>query len=434
MPDFQSYIPVNGSDYFLLLLDQHMRKHGPLGNVGRFVLELDGPLTEVQLRQKLKDSHIANWLNSVGKPRRNLLFKLPQWKSASKRKAFSILTHSASDSKQLPESIFSQDIRLGKNRPFHFDLIPHSGGKTTMIFSWHHSLMDAHGIEMFLKMLGGNDGTIEVNRLFPKAEAATNWPEEMNKAREVKKFLFDSTRSPLAMLMEQAPQPKSKGQYRIIAFSEEETTQVDARARELKVRFGNSPMYLAATARGIHQIRQARKMPEGIYWIPVPQDQRKRGAIGPIISNQVSFLFYKLTDTELGDISETIQSLSQQMMDQIRNGITASFAVMMGIFRRLPMAAYRYLMHQPTRGDIASFFFSDTGNSLKQFTEFMGLSIKDATHFPPNAHHPGFTLIFMRVQNRLKVVVGYTDVSLSEEEIEGFVTHLRGDLLGDFPR
>ena len=164
--------------------------------------------------------------------------------------------------------------------------------------------------------------------------------------------------------------------------------------------------------------------------MPIPQDQRKKGAWGPVLANQVSFLFYRLFPEVLSDMKATVDEISKQMIDQIRNRIPQSYKIMMAFSRRMPMWLYSYIVKSPTKGAFASFFFSDTGNSLEGFDQFAGIPIMDAVHYPPNAGYPGFTTVFMLFQNRLKVVVAHTDASADTMAIEQFEKAIRKDLLG----
>ena len=58
---------------------------------------------------------------------------------------------------------------------------------------------------------------------------------------------------------------------------------------------------------------------DGAYLIPVPHDTRRHGAKGPIFSNHLSILFYRIEPRHAGRISDIVGELSRQMMDQIRD-------------------------------------------------------------------------------------------------------------------
>jgi len=196
------------------------------------------------------------------------------------------------------------------------------------------------------------------------------------------------------------------------------------------VRFGKSPVFLATAIRSFNQLLEGKGKKGNSFWVPIPQDQRRKGALGPIMANQVSFLFYRLFPEALSDMKSTVDEISKQMIDQIRNRIPQSYKIMMAFSRRMPMWLYSRIVKSPTKGAFASFFFSDTGNSLEGFDHFQGIPVTDAVHYPPNAGYPGFTVVFMLFQNKLKVVVAHTDNSADDMAMARFEEALREDLLG----
>ena len=129
---------------------------------------------------------------------------------------------------------------------------------------------------------------------------------------------------------------------------------------------------------------------------------------------------------------QATEVISAAMMDQMRAGVPLSNSIMMDSMRYAPLWLYRYLVKSPTKGRLASFFFSDTGSSLDGMEAFMGHDLCQAVHYPPASAMPGWTCIFMRVKDRQQVVVSYPLSAQSEEEvlIDKFEQALRKELLG----
>jgi hypothetical protein len=57
---------------------------------------------------------------------------------------------------------------------------------------------------------------------------------------------------------------------------------------------GAVTFYLAGTLRALHTVATRRGNRDGAYLIPVAHDTRRRGANGPIFSNHLSILFYRI--------------------------------------------------------------------------------------------------------------------------------------------
>jgi hypothetical protein len=206
---------------------------------------------------------------------------------------------------------------------------------------------------------------------------------------------------------------------------------MDEHALTLGVGAFKSALYLVATARSFKEILLLRGQTPGDFVVPVPQDLRKRGGFGPVFANHVSFLFYRISAHDLSDLKKSVSNLLGQMREMMRLGIQKSYVQFMRLCRRFPLSFYGKFLQSPTKGKMASFYFSDTGTSLEGFEGFMNLPILDAAHFPPNTVPPGVTTIFSRFKGRLGVTVAFSEAALSLEEYESFALALRQTLLGE---
>jgi len=422
--------PLNGSDYFQLVLDKHILQSSEVGNVGRMLIELDQPLDAAFLKEKLNQSPVYQWIISLNK-RFTFLFQIPKWETRNIPENFAIQTWTEKTNlEEAKQIIFSRPIRLGKDPLFFIDLINRKNS-SQLIFSFHHALMDARGVEGLVRFLGENITQKQLHKVLPDSAEKLPFIQQANEAKKVKEMLLYENRTSPAILAAQKLKKGDKVTYFQLEFTETETTQIEANAKAKKVRFGKSPLYLAATARSFHQLLQRLGKNSEAFWIPVPQDQRKKGVFGPIIGNQVSYLFYKLFPDDLENIETTIGCLSKQMMEQIRNRIPMAYQTMMQLFRHLPFPLYYKFMKSPTKGALSSFFFSDTGASLEGFDTFLGEKINTIQHFPPAAAHPGLTVVFGQYRGKIRATIGYNSSVVSEKNFSIFIQDLKQDLLGN---
>lgn len=420
-------LPLNGSDYFQLFLDRHHRATGQQGNVSRFAVYLHGPPDPEALRRRINDEPALQWLYGL-RLKATWPFQLPRWQHNGKQQPIPLFIHKAGNiSHDLPETVWAADINIRKQAPFRFDLVTYTDGSSALVFSWNHIVMDARGAELLIRQLGRTGEAAGDLQYMAPAEAPLPVMESLQHARKVKAFLLDGNPIRPALLADRPSRQYNK--FHIIAFSETESRQVEANCQKYLARFGKSPVLLAATLRAFQQLLGPAPHPDQQFWVPIPQDQRRKGMAGPVIANQVSFLFYRLLDTHLTDLQTAVNEISEQMISQMRAGIPKSYHIMMNLVRRMPIALYSHITKSPTRGALSSFFFSDTGHSLDDFTDFAGLPVADAIHYPPNAGIPGFTVIFMSVQNRLRAVVGYTSDTMAADKPVLFERLLRKELL-----
>jgi hypothetical protein len=245
----------------------------------------------------------------------------------------------------------------------------------------------------------------------------------------MKDFILDHVKT-LPTIARNAGQKTCQYGYRNIRFSIDETRRIDAVCDSYHIRLGRSAFYLAAIIRSFHDAVAAEDTTHN-YWVPVPQDRRRKGVLGPVFANQVSSLYYSITQEHIGSMAEVVQTLSASMMDQMRARLPESNKVMMDSMVYAPLWLYRYLIKSPTKGRLASFFFSDTGNSLEGLTAFMGHPLVEAVHYPPPSMMPGWTCIFMRVQDQQQVVVSFPNATSEDASlINKFEARLRKELLG----
>jgi hypothetical protein len=419
-------LPLNGSDYFQLFLDRHHRATGPLGNVSRFAVYLDKLPDPSALESHINGHPLLCWLHNL-RLKTGWPFQLPRWQQKQGPPVAIPLRLFMTDlsPRELPEIIWSTDLRAKSEAPFRFDLVSYSSGQAALVFSWNHILMDARGAELLVRQLGLPNTDAQY---FAPPEPPLPLMESLQHARKVKDFLLDGTRIKPALLTGRPT--RERNCFHIIDFTAAESRQVEANCQKYLARFGKSPVLLAATLRAYQHILDGTASAEQQFWVPIPQDQRRKGVAGPVIGNQVSYLFYRLRSPHLGGLQTAVDEISAQMVSQMRAGIPKSYHIMMELVRRMPLGLYSYITKSPTQGMLASLFFSDTGHTLDDFTDFAGCAVTDAIHYPPSAGIPGFTTIFMSVQNRLRAVIGYTADSAGADKPLRFERFLRNDLLG----
>ncbi|MBN1867660.1 hypothetical protein JW916_10245 [Candidatus Sumerlaeota bacterium] len=436
-------IHLSGCDWFLLAVDRLAEGAGPSSNTCRLVLRLDGRLGIEALRQALDSSPLAQWMARVRRVSLTPLV-LPAWSVGPPNGG--IPASERSGPTDPPADLPAANLGLRPDRAscLRFDLVQGSDEKSSVVLSWHHAMMDAHGAEFLLCRLGGNgSGETEPNcgnPVVPNPPLSVkrtmrdvlSFPNRLRVCRQSSQYICNlSAGGAIARLMDRrdAVGRRFENFSHSIDFDPDETARIDARATETNAAFRKSLFYLASTVRAVHSILKKRQTGEGNFLVPVPRDSRKRGARGPVVSNQSSFLFYLVRPEETGDLAALVASLGRQMKDQIRDNVPGLFSEMMAQFRRLPLPIYSRLLSGPTRGQMASFYFSDTGEVCADLDRFLGLPVEGIAHLPASAFPPGLTVSFTRCQGRQQAVVSWSEGCLDAEELALLERHLRRDLL-----
>ena len=445
MPACPSQLRLTGGDYFIHALDHQMRRAGMPGNNCRIVLRLERKPDTARLRQSLASSPIFDWLGGARMVRPLPVFA-PRWRTAAQPAA--IFQEHVCDGAShlevagLPVAVLAHVLRADRSPALALDLVCHADGAADLALTWNHALMDVHGAELLLRHLH-NDGTAE------KAAAAPHFhnPEQADLglsrlwrghwrrlmfARGSLGLINAVCHEPLFSLLPKArPQGACRNHYRVVTFTEAEGERIEAHCQRLNAGFRPSLFRLAATIQAVHALAVRRGSATGAYLVPVPHDLRRHGAAGPILSNQLSFLFYRIEPALAGSMTGTIAELTRQLTEQIRHRHPESFLAAMEMFKLMPPGFYVHRLGRPTGGKFAAFFFSDGGETCAGMNDLFGAPIMGVTHLAPAARPPGLTVIFSRFRRRLNAMLAWVDDCLSPEEAESLAQSLRAALLGE---
>ena len=440
MPELPNQIAMAAGDYFMHGQDFRMRRAGLPGNACCAVLKLAPGFDSELLRRRLAASPIMDWLARVQTARVLPAIFPMRWRLASHPEPI-LFEHAAAAGdagKQwfLPEIVARRELHAGRPPGAIFDVFRHADGSSHLFLSWNHTHLDARGLDLLLNHLNTDDSA--------KAEAAQNafihpkqtngsirtWWKSVQLARGSVKWLNESGSEPLFSFTDGRQRPSDcQNRFQVISFTEDETARIDARCRKLNCTFKRSHFYLAASLRAVHPIATRRGNTDGAYLIPVPHDTRKHGASGPIFSNHLSILFYRVAPTFAGSLSGILGELSRQMTDQIRDKFPEACMAALDMFRPLPLGFYIRHLGKPTRGKFATFSFSDSGETCANIKEFCGGKILEVTHLVPAWRPPGMMLVFLRFANRLSAQLSWVDDCVSAAEAEDIQREIRRALL-----
>lgn len=425
---FPDSLTLNGADYFLLQLDKLMWRSSGKRNVSTFVVSLPERLPLKELHNHLANRPVYQWLCRL-RLREGLPFCLAKWKLDARAELPTIAEYNLAKDGSLPDKVLSANLDICREPAFKIDLLHQAGAGSIVVFTWHHALMDAHGGELFVRYLG----TVNLMKQpIWVADEAIKLPFKIRAqiASEMKEFLYNTAQLPLMSLFKRTV-PKPLARYRVLAFTPQQSVAINNRAGKLNAGFLVSAFYLAATTNAVAQVQKQRDNDTGDILVPIPLDCRKRGAQGPVLGNQVSFLFYRIPNAVISDVSACTNALIEQMKSLMRAESPSHYTIMLDFLRRMPGFIYRQMLKSPTKGLMASFFYSDTGDSLQDFDALFGQQVLGAIHYPPNMYPPGMTFIFSRFHGALQITLGYMEQDLNTAEVDLLLKSLRSTLLGD---
>lgn len=427
---FPEKVILSGADCFHLVLDKHAKKHGAGGNVMRKVFYFDSKLSFQKIDLILKSSAVIHWLCNIKLVHGNL-FQLPYWKYTGLQKEIIVLEHHAIVENEIPQAILSRDITIESERFIEADLVHYPSGGSAFVLSWNHILLDAKGTTLLfehLEQLNGNhsmnDGTF-----FPGREKKTGLLTYISNMYKVKKFVQSSSRPPVSSVANgKISGTTSNLATKVISFTADETKIISANAFKTGSRFGPTLYFIACCSHVIHSINKQRNK-AGDIWLPVPYDGRLRGASGPLISNCVSFLFYRLHQSELNTITDTVKALQEQMKAQIRDGIPQRYTMFLNMMRYVPLWLYYFLISRTGKGVFASFLYTSTGDNFNKLHSLFGEPVKNINMIPALTFPPGLTFVFLKHDEALNINIAYSPEIISNNELILIEERLRDLLL-----
>ena len=409
MPELPRQIRLAPGDYFMYGQDRRMRQVGLPGNVCCAVIKLGNGFDVERLRRRIAESPIMDWLARARLSRPLPILSPALWRAGGKPQDILFEHDTQNGIACIPTSpppvVAHRELHARRGPGVAFDVMRQADGTSHLFLSWNHTHLDARGLDLLLSHLNGDDAAKNLpsvqNFISPKQlgwNPAGWWPNA-KLARLSLKWLCESGREPIFSLVPPGPRrAPCRNNYRLLSFSEEETARIDARCQQFNCGFRRSHFYLAASLRGLHGVAVQRGNRDGAYLIPVPHDTRKRGANGPIFSNHLSILFYRIEPKFAGRIGDLLGELSRQMTDQIRDRFPESCMAALEMFKPLPLWYYLHHLGKPTRGKFATFSFSDSGETCAGMKELWGGKIQEVTHLVPAWRPPGLTVHLLAIQ------------------------------------
>lgn len=413
--------PLTSTDCFILALEKHDEQTDTSGNTCRYVFELNGIIDTKKLTEKINQNVISLQLASLF-IRKKGPFGLPQWISGPQNP---INVNVYEDDSFLNSPLFNKRISAEGSQMIAFDVIKKSDGNSTFIFSWNHLIMDSYGAVLYLKQLNRHENGATIISTEKKSKDISS----LKNAIKAKRFLSLTSRRPTSGIYPLNASKNAHQKIKTIRFTKEESAQIDINAPKAGAKFGPSPFFLTCSARIVKRILKKRKTHVSDFWIPVPQNQRKRGASGPILGNHLSFLFYRINSKNLDSLNDSVKSINDQMVAQVRKGIPKAYDSLMNLLKRTPSGLYYHLIKGPQGRSLSGFLFTVAEDHPSELLSFEGMDVSDAYSLPPNLLSPGLTFAFMKFQGCLQLMILTYDEILSENEMIELEKQIRHELV-----
>lgn len=432
--DNKSYL--TGIDWLIHTFNYMTKQAAGTGFRSQVVLELDGSPDENEFRNCL-DNFIRKFPVVNGRMSRgyNLApyWKIPPpqhirpcslnvyWRN-NKADAFKLLEESAN-------APFKSD-----RDHIAFHLIYSGGKKSYVTMAFDHRLFDARGAETFLSMLQLEWKKEGMGR--PQASSLAQphhlnkWLEKFKFGKQVNRTLFQAAENgPPRVLPICTASNKLSFKYKVIPFDEVQTAAIVDKAYDTAGYLLLMPYALSISIKALHNIFTSRSINNGDYIIPVSIDMRSQEKVqNEVFFNHVSFFLFRIQPYEAENFPLLLESIKQQMYDQVKSGLPNAFKQASLLMRIVPLSILNHLMRLYFKGEIASFCFSYVGDSTYTVPEFIGEKVRNIFHMPHVPIPPGLGVFFHKSLGKLHFVLSYADGILTDDEANRIVRDVKSRL------
>lgn len=401
---------LNGADCFHLMLERNIKKYKTGNNIIRMVMTVNNEEALERITNNIQNSPIINWIANIDL-KQPFLFN-PYWKYVNKNKRIPLLSIDG-NFRQIPHEILNDNFSLNKGPLVRFHQYKTTENQIKLVFSFHHVLLDGRGSGLLIKHLTSESSTLEIdfNTVFPKQIKRINFVSHVINMFRVKKFVEHSMRKPIA----HPPQSHSSNIKYFLSvkdFTQSETHVIETNAKNQGARFGTNLFQIACCAHAVNLFTGSNND----LWLPVPYDGRKRGSHGPIISNNISFLFYRISLANNPTISDTVKEIYDQMSHQLKLEIPRKYNELLQFMKFIPKRFYYWMTTSAGKGAISSFLYSSSGEASWDTSHFSE-DLSDILLIPPFTYPPGVSITFLRYKGQLKMNIAVANNKIDENNL-----------------
>ncbi|MBI5874534.1 MAG: hypothetical protein HZB81_01575 [Deltaproteobacteria bacterium] len=421
---------LSGSDWVISALDYMMKKATCSGNMSQVVFILgfaaDHQLIEDSLRRFAKElpvlcGNIARAYNLA-----------PYWRIPQNTKEDLDIKVSHVEN---PSGIRLL-LEKSANRPFKnenehisFNLII-AGKQAFLAMAFDHRLLDARGAEAFLNLFQqylteSNAPHVLQDIRLSSPSGLSEWMKKFYAGRNVnRKFIALSGITPDSLPI---PIGKNRGfGFKIITFDLKETELIYDNACREAGYLMEMPYLLANVIQAVSGLFKKRGLSVSSFLIPVSVDMRAGKDIKQeLFFNHVSYLFFQISSGNMDNLKGLINSIKQQMYEQVKSGFPKDLAEASFLTRIAPRPVLGRLLRLPFKGKTASFIFSHLGKSSYLSSEFIGEKVENIFHMPRVPVPPGLGFFFNYFNGQLNLVISYLEELIQDDEVAMLETDIK---------
>lgn len=432
---------LSGFDWVMGIIDCILKNRSSAGNIAQIVFTLDSRIEEAVFRDRLS-KFIQLFPILKGKISRDFLNLAPYWKF-SETNCENLLNFNVhhleesptgGDAISLMEKCINQSFESEKDH-LAFHLIYTKNLPDYLLVTFDHVLFDARGAELFISLFQlylskDEDSSVTEGISYTCSPDLSEWKDKFDAGKKMNRKIIALSKTPMRSIPIPEQEEKKGFKFKLIYFDREQTKNIKNHAYDEAGYLMEMPYYLAIVTQTMHELFEKRKAPASSYLIPISIDKRSnKDTKQEIFFNYASLLFFQIGVDILNDRNALITLIKEQMYEQVQSRFSENIRKASTLLRIAPLTIMRKIFALPFGGILGSFFFAHVGKSAYQYSELMGVRIKNIFHMPRIPIPPGFGMIFNSFDEQLNVQITWLDGILSEGEVAMLESGLKRRLL-----
>lgn len=292
-----------------------------------------------------------------------------------------------------------------------FDLI-HCNNESIVIMRFDHRVFDGRGAEAFLEYILNEPDHDRQYHLPSQGPQLHSWKSLFLSGQCINRFLRSMyTPKDKVACLNKSLEPENCHYFYHTSFSEDQTCAIDNNALQKAGYLMNGIFFLSCVAKGFDSLLKEQKV-FGNILIPINVDMREtKFCRTKVFFNHLSFMLFNVRSGL--ELTEYIDLLKKQFIDQTKNKILTHFIKATLLMRIVPIKLLAFFMNSRMRKAPFSFSFSYIGNQAFNLTHVKGLEVANLFHIPIVPVNPGVGIFFTRFNKKLNMIISGFDNTLS---------------------
>lgn len=395
--------PPATPDLFHRYLDRRMRAARGLGNGSQFVFVVEGAVDRSDLERRLAGAVAAVPLARAG---------MAAWPARRwvPEPAFAVPVTEETldgDGEDVVDAWYGRwfgEPFAPPDQPSIQVVLGRTGTRTAVLVRWLHLLSDAPGMDLFLRLVDGEDPERFRREQQPTAVLARARAGRPGWRRFLDAHDFALRHAARSLVPpHQAPvDPRARQTAVVATLSAEDTSRLWDRGRDL-CGMDRNALLVGALA---HAYGAAFSVaPWRTLRIPVPISLRPPAWRGPVLGNWFTMLLVHVRGRDLGSLESAVAAVQADWRSSLRRGADATTLSFMAPAHVLPPGLARLFMDGPRLRDGASVNTSWVSLKAGASGTFLGHRLRRAVIASSILARPGLAGVFADAAGRLSVAV-----------------------------